>query len=233
MRLLLLSNSTNFGGGYLAHAAAPIAALFEGVRTIVFVPFALQDQAWYQAKVRDHFQSLGIEVERVEEGTRGAEAMARAGGLFVGGGNTFRLLDRLQRSNLIEPIRKLVRAGLPYLGSSAGTVVSAPTLQTTNDMPIVRPASFEALGLVPFQINCHYLDPDPASRHMGETRATRLKEFLEENDVPVVGLREGSWIAVDDAGGRLAARLGGPLQARFFRRGAEPRECAPGFDFNT
>jgi dipeptidase E len=228
MRLVLLSNSTNFGGGYLAHAAAPIAALFEGARRIAFVPFALSDQAGYHGRVREHFAKSGIDVDRIEEGTRGAAALERAEGIFVGGGNTFRLLDRLQRANLVEPIRKRVRAGLPYLGSSAGTVITAPTLQTTNDMPIVQPASFAALGLVPFQINCHYLDADPASRHMGETRETRLREFLEENDMRVVGLREGSWIAVDDAG----ARLEGPLNARLFQRGAEPRECAPGFDFN-
>jgi dipeptidase E len=117
---------------------------------------------------------------------------------------------------------------MPYLGASAGTVVAAPTLMTTNDMPIARPASFEALRLVPFQINCHYLDPDPASRHMGETRETRLREYLEENETPVVGLREGSWLEVD--GGPTAPRvtLRGPVPARLFRRGAEPEECRPG-----
>jgi dipeptidase E len=233
MRLVLLSNSTNFGGGYLAHAAEAIRTLFEGARRIAFVPFALKDPAGYHARVRQHFAASGIEVDRVEEDARGAAALERAEGLFVGGGNTFRLLDRLQRSQLVESIQRRVRAGLPYLGSSAGTVITAPTLQTTNDMPIVAPASFEALGLVPFQINCHYLDADPASRHMGETRETRLREFLEENDVPVVGLREGSWIAVGDAGGRLTARLEGARCARLFRRGAEARECEPGFDFNA
>ena len=231
MRLVLLSNSTNFGGGYLAHAAAAIASLYEGVRRIAFVPFALRDQAGYHGRVREHFAASGIEVERVEDGARGAAVLERAEGLFVGGGNTFRLLDRLQRAHLVEPIRRRVRAGLPYLGSSAGTVITAPTLQTTNDMPIVSPASFASLGLVPFHINCHYLDADPAARHMGETRETRLREFLEENDVPVVGLREGSWIAADGAAGRLTARLQGPLHARLFRRGAEPVECEPGFDF--
>jgi dipeptidase E len=229
MRLVLLSNSTNFGGGYLQHAAAPIASLFEGARCIAFVPFALQDQAGYHAKVRDHFAKSGLEVERVEDGPRGAEGLERAEGLFVGGGNTWRLLDRLQRANLLEPIRRRVRAGLPYLGSSAGTGITAPTIMTTNDMPIVRPASFESLGFVRFQLNCHYLDADPSSRHMGETRETRLREFLEENDVPVIGLREGSWLEVDDA----TARLEGPHKARLFRRGHEPRECSPGFDFNA
>jgi dipeptidase E len=113
---------------------------------------------------------------------------------------------------------------MPYLGASAGTNVTAPTIKTTNDMPIVQPASFDALGLVPFQINPHYVDADPASRHMGETREDRLREFLEENDVPVVGLREGAWLRVNGAAGELGGRTG----ARLFRRDRPPEELAPG-----
>jgi dipeptidase E len=113
---------------------------------------------------------------------------------------------------------------MPYLGSSAGSVIAAPTLKTTNDMPIVRPESFDALGLVPFQINAHYFDADPESKHMGETREERLHEYLEENDVPVVGLREGAWLRV--AAGEV--RLGGRAGARLFHRGADPLEVQPG-----
>jgi dipeptidase E len=225
MRLVLLSNSANFGGGYLDHAAGAIADLFRGARRIGFVPFAIQDQAGYWEKARDRFRGLGLEVERVEEGLAGLRTVDGADGIFVGGGNTFRLLDRLQRASLIAPIRARVRAGMPYLGSSAGTVIAAPTLQTTNDMPIVRPESFEALGLVPFQINCHYLDPAPDSRHMGETREERLLQYHEENATPVVGLREGSWIEVRDAPAPVMLR--GPLPARVFRRGAGPVETPP------
>jgi dipeptidase E len=117
-----------------------------------------------------------------------------------------------------------VRDGLPYLGASAGINIACPSIKTTNDMPIVQPASFDALGLVPFQINPHYLDPDPGSRHMGETREDRIREFLEENDVAVVGLREGAWLRIEDADGQI----GGAAGARVFRRGREPEELAPG-----
>lgn len=244
MRLVLLSNSTNFGGGYLDHALPAIAELFRGVRRVAFVPFALADQAGYFERARKRLQDLGIEAERIVEGAPGRRTIEDADGVFVGGGNTFRLLERLQRSGLLAPIRSRTLGGTPYLGASAGTVVAAPTIKTTNDMPIVQPASFEALGLVPFQINCHYLDPEPASRHMGETRETRLREYLEENDLPVVGLREGSWLQVEggsagaaggavgrENAGRLASlrfHLRGPVAARIFRRGAESVECPAG-----
>src|SRR6185295_14640441 len=124
---------------------------------------------------------------------------AAAEAVSVGGGNTFRLLDTLQRSGLLGPLRLRVLAGMPYVGASAGTNIAAPTIKTTNDMPIVQPASFEALDLLPFQINPHYLDADPASPHMGETREERLREYLEENQAPVVGLREGAWLDRDGA----------------------------------
>ncbi|HZM48863.1 MAG TPA: dipeptidase PepE, partial [Vicinamibacteria bacterium] len=144
--------------------------------------------------------------------------------VFVGGGNTFRLLKTLQDSELLEPLRRRVRDGLPYLGASAGTNITCPTIKTTNDMPIVQPPRFEALGIVPFQINPHYLDPDPGSRHMGETREDRIREFHEENDVPVVGLREGAWLRIEGTGGQV----GGAASARVFRRGRAPEELALG-----
>jgi len=233
VRLLLLSNSTTFGGTYLGHARQPIAGLFAGVKRIAFVPFALADQQGYFGRARAHFETLGIEVERVVEGTAGRTLVESTDGIFVGGGNTFRLLDRLQRSSLVEPIRTRVLEGMPYLGSSAGTGIAAPTIMTTNDMPIVKPSTFDSLGLVPFQMNCHYFDADPDSHHMGETRETRIREFHEENAAPVVGLREGSWLEVEGTGGGQVARLGGPHHARLFVRGAEPRELPPGTDMNA
>jgi len=150
--------------------------------------------------------------------------LRNADAVFVGGGNTFRLLKTLYERDLLAPIRDRVRAGLPYLGSSAGTVIAAPTIKTTNDMPIVEPPSFAALGLVKFQMNPHYLDPDPLSTHKGETREERIREFLEENDVPVVGLREGSILRVEDG----TTTLLGTKTARIFRRGEEPLEAEPG-----
>jgi dipeptidase E len=223
-RLLLLSNSTNHGGSYLDHAMERILAFLGPRRRLAFVPFALHDHEGYTAKVRDRFAPSGVEVEGITlEGSTGLE---NAEALFVGGGNTFRLLDRLQRRDLLGAIRERVGGGMPYLAASAGTNVACPTIRTTNDMPIVEPATFEALALVPFQINTHYLDPDPASRHMGETREERIGEYLEENDSAVLGLREGSWVAVEDE----VARLEGPRPARLFRRDREPEELSPGAD---
>jgi len=228
MRLLLLSNSTQHGRGYLDHAMPAVREFLGGVRRVVFVPFALHDRDAYTAKVRERFEREGIEVQGLQPDAREAAAVAAAEAVFVGGGNTFRLLDTLQRTGLLEALRERARAGAPYLGASAGTNIAAPTIKTTNDMPIVEPASFTALGLVPFQINPHYLDADPASRHMGETREDRLREFLEENDAAVVGLREGSWLRVEGE----TVRLEGERGARIFRRGRDPEEAPVGAVFD-
>jgi dipeptidase E len=221
---MLLSNSTNFGQGYLDHAMGSIRAFLGEVRELLFVPFALYDRAGYTAKAAARFEREGIAVRGLVTGDEGRRALDEAQAVFVGGGNTFRLLGTLQEADLLGLLRARVRSGLPYLGASAGTNIAAPTIKTTNDMPIVQPASFEALGVVPFQINPHYLDPSPGTRHMGETREERIREFLEENDLAVVGLREGAWLEVEDAGCVLQGGAG----ARIFRRGEEPREAAPG-----
>ncbi|HEY7510463.1 MAG TPA: dipeptidase PepE [Vicinamibacteria bacterium] len=222
-RLLLLSNSTNHGARYLDHAMPAIRALLAGARRLAFVPFALRDQRGYTERVRARFAEEGVEVAGVGADAAGRAAIEAAEAIFIGGGNTFRLLDLLQRSLLLEAVRGRALAGTPYLGASAGTNVATPTLKTTNDMPIVQPASFDALGLVPFQINPHYLDPDPASTHMGETREERIREFHEENQTPVIGLREGGWLQVEGAHGWVR----GPRSARLFRRGQAPAELAP------
>ena len=220
MRLLLLSNSTNFGEAYLDHAMAEVHAFLGDVSRVAFVPFALQDRDAYAAKARERLAREGIEVTAV----RAAADVARAEAVFVGGGNTFRLLKALQDGGFVGPLRERVGAGMPYLGASAGTNVAAPTIRTTNDMPIVQPASFDALGFVPFQINPHFIDAESSSRHMGETREERLREYLEENDRPVIGLREGAWLRRE--GPSLV--LGGRNGARLFRRGTPPEELAPG-----
>jgi len=224
MRLLLLSNSTQHGQGYLDHAMPAIRDFLGPVRRLVFVPFALHDREDYTARVRSRFEKEGIEVEGLRPDLAAAAVIEGAHAVFVGGGNTFRLLDTLQRTGVLEPLRRRARDGAPYLGASAGTNIAAPTIKTTNDMPIVQPSSFTALGLVPFQINPHYLDPDPASRHMGETREERLREFLEENDTVVVGLREGAWLRIEGSSVQLAGLRG----ARIFRRGRDPEEVRPG-----
>jgi len=224
LRLLLLSNSTEHGQGYLDHAMSEIRDFLGPVRRVVFVPFALRDREAYTAKVGTRFEREAIDVHGLRPEGSEAAVVEAADAVFVGGGNTFRLLDTLQRTGLLGALRRRAQGGTPYLGASAGTNIAAPTIMTTNDMPIVQPVSFTALGLVPFQINPHYVDPDPSSRHMGETREERLREFLEENDAVVVGLREGAWLRVEER----RARLGGGRGARIFRRGREPEEVAPG-----
>ena len=223
MRLLLLSNSTNSGAGYLDHAIGEIRDFLGGARRIVFVPFALADRDAYTAKVKARLAPEGYEVTGLPASPGANDPLADADAVFVGGGNTFRLLMTLQNGGYIEPLRRRIRAGMPYMGASAGTNIAAPTIKTTNDMPIVQPPSFDALGVVPFQINPHFIDAALAVGHMGETREERLREYLEENAAPVVGLREGAWLRREGA----SLRLGGRNGARLFRRGASPEELDP------
>lgn len=223
MRLLLLSSSTIHARGYLDHAAEEIRDFFGPAKRVAFVPYAIKDHAEYTNRVRERLGQIGLDVVSVHEGDP-RSTLTRADGVFVGGGNTFRLLSALYETGLIKAIPDCVRGGMPYLGASAGTVVAAPTIRTTNDMPIVEPSSFQAMALVPFQVNAHYLDPDPNSTFMGETREERLLQFLEENETPVVGLREPSALRVDDG----TITLIGPASARIFRRGIAPEEVPPG-----
>jgi dipeptidase E len=223
-RLLLISNSTNHGQGYLDHVLAEIDDFLGSERRLVFVPFALKDRTAYGANVRDRLAALGLQTTILTADAEGRRVARQAEAVFIGGGNTFRLLKTLEESDLLSILRERALAGMPFLGASAGANIAAPTIRTTNDMPIVEPASFAALGLIPFQINPHYLDPVPGSTHMGETREERLREFLEENETPVVGLREGVWLRVE--GDR--ATLGGPGGARIFRRRRDPEERGPG-----
>lgn len=223
-RLLLISSSAVHGTPYLSHAAEALKERLMGVRTVLFVPFALKDHDAYAAKVRAAFEGMGFGLESLHEAADSIAAIEKAEAIFTGGGNTFRLLDTVQRMELIEPIRARVAAGMPYTGASAGTNLACPTIRTTNDMPIVEPASFDALGLIPFQINPHYLDPDPSSTHKGETREERLAQYHEENNLPVVGLREGTMLWVEGE----AVTLKGSKPARIFRRGQEPVEVEAG-----
>ncbi|MEU6605721.1 dipeptidase PepE [Streptomyces shenzhenensis] len=229
MKLLLLSNSTAPGHDYLEHALDEILDILGTVRRLVFVPYALADHDAYTAKVAAALEPRGVEVTGVHTAADPAAAVREAEAVFVGGGNSFRLLKALHAHGLVPAIRERVADGAVYLGSSAGTNMACPTLRTTNDMPIVQPPTFEALGLLPFQINPHYLDASPDSTHMGETRAERLEQFLEENDITVLGLREGTWLRRE--GDRLT--LGGTSAgAVVFRRGEKPEEVAAGRDLS-
>ncbi len=227
--LLLLSNSVMHGRTFLAHAREAVVEFLSGRKELVFAPYALKDLDAYTAAVQDFFLPLGVRVIGLHTVPDPKAAVEQASILFVGGGNSWRLNKKIQSLDLIETVHQRVAAGeLIYLGSSAGTNHACPTIRTTNDMPIVLPPPDRAFGLVPFQINPHYIDPDPGSTHMGETREKRIHEFHEENDVAVLGMREGSWLRRRDA--RIT--LEGTTGARLFRRGMEEVEFRAGDDLS-
>jgi dipeptidase E len=224
MRLLLISNSTQYGRGYLEHAEEELRDFLRGVQSALFVPYALKDRDAYTQTAQAKFAQLGFGLDSIHRAPDPRKAVESAEALFIGGGNTFRLLKNLYENRLVDIIRSRVESGMPYVGSSAGSVVSCPTIRTTNDMPIVEPPSLTSLSLIPFQLNCHYIDADPSSRHMGETREVRLREFHEENETPVVGIREGSMLRAES--GTIV--LKGTTGAKILRRGEMPFEIAPG-----
>ena len=223
-RLLLISNSTLHGSGYLDHAASEISDFLGDAKRVLFVPYALYDMDQYAAQARARFEEMGYGLDSIHATPEPVKAVREAEAMFVGGGNTFRLLKALYDNDLLDAICERARTGMPYIGSSAGSNVAAPTIRTTNDMPIVQPPSFDALGLVRFQINPHYLDADPNSTHKGETREERIVQFLEENETPVVGLREGAMLRIENG----KTLLKGSTGARIFRRGQDPVETLPG-----
>lgn len=227
-RLLLLSSSRVHGSGYLEYCADQLRGFLGGPCKVLFVPYALKDHDGYAATAAEAFKKIDCGLESVHRSSDPASAAAEAEAVFVGGGNTFRLLDTLYRTGLLVALRERAGKGTPYMGASAGSNVACLNIKTTNDMPIVQPPSFEALALVPFNLNPHYVDPDPSSTHMGETRETRIREFHEENDAPVLGLREGGLLRVE---GDAMTLLGG-RGARLFRRAEDPRELEPGADLS-
>jgi dipeptidase E len=223
-RILLISNSTLYGRGYLDHVEMEIKNFLREARKVLFFPFALHDHDGYAAKARTRFAAMGCSLESVHTAHDPGKAIEQADAIFIGGGNTFRLLKALQDLELLDRVRRRVKGGASYIGSSAGSNVAGPTIKTTKDMPIVQPRSFDSLGLVPFQISPHYQDPEPNSTHMGETHEERILQFLEENDTPVVGIREGAWLLCENG----AVILKGQAGARIFRRGEAPVETKPG-----
>lgn len=229
--LLLLSSTSVHGYAPAEHAMGAFADLVGSTRVIQFAPYAIDSRSHdqYAARFGEILAPLGVSVVGLHTASEPKKVVDDAEILFIGGGNSFRLLAALWRLDLIETVRRRAQAGeLRFIGSSAGTNMACPSLRTTNDMPIVQPPTFEAIGLVPFQVNPHYQDPDPSSTHRGETREQRITEFLEENDVAVVGLREGSWLRRTGA----TMTLDGITGARVFRRGHEPCEYRPGDDLS-
>jgi dipeptidase E len=223
-RILLISNSTVYGQDYLDHVELEIKDFLGETSKVLFIPFALYDRDTYAATARKRFASMGYELKSVHQTSNLEHAISEADAVFIGGGNTFRLLKCLYDFNLLDSIRSRVNEGTPFIGSSAGSIVAGPSLKTTKDMPVVEPPSFDALNIVPFQISPHFLDPDPTSTHMGETQEERINQFLEENEAPVVGLREGAFLRVSET----SVLLKGTAGARIFRKGLQPVETSPG-----
>jgi len=227
--MIVASTSTLYGGGYLEYLLPELSKFFENVSSLLFVPYARpggMSHDAYTDRVRSAFHPIGIEVTGIHEFDSARDEVKTAEALFVGGGNTFVLLNRLYEEGLLPALRNAVRKGTPYLGTSAGSNITGPNVMTTNDMPIVHPPSLQALHLMPFNLNPHYLDPDPESKHQGETRETRIAEFHTYNDQIVIGLREGSWIEVKDD----QMLLKGSLSARIFKPGIEAYELESGQD---
>ena len=233
MNLLLASTSTVHGAGYLAYFRNAWTQHFSNLNgPVVFIPYARPGGiSWdeYTAIARKAFVAEGIELKGIHEFDSPEEACQAAGGFFTGGGNTFVLLKTLQDLNVMPHLDHAVRGGKPYMGTSAGSNIAGQNVRTTNDMPIVYPSSFDAMGWIPHNINPHYLDPDPGSTHMGETRETRINEFHHYNDLAVIGLREGSWLQVHGE----VITLCGPHRARIFRAQQTPDEFETGSKLNT
>ena len=227
MNIVLASTSTLFGGSYLEYLKDQIIILFEGCDEIIFVPFARPggiSHEDYTQKAAEFFSKIGIKVRGLHEFEDKTAAINAAQGFFTGGGNTFLLVKMLHDLDLMRILKQNVESGKPYLGCSAGSNIGGLNMKTTNDMPIVYPPSFECMGLVPFNINPHYLDPNADLKHNGETRGTRIKEFLTQNETKVVGLREGNWIR--RTGDTITVE--GSEMTRIFEKDAEPYELPPG-----
>ncbi|MBV7269817.1 dipeptidase PepE [Winogradskyella luteola] len=227
--IIIASTSTIHGSGYLEYLLEELKIHFKSAEEILFVPYARPGGISHNAYAKiaaKAFNSIGKTVKGLHEFENPKEAIENAQGIFTGGGNTFVLVNQLYKNDVLVSIKEAIANGTPYLGTSAGSNICGLTINTTNDMPIVYPPSFKTLGLVPFNINPHYLDPNPNSTHMGETRETRIKEFHAFNTQPVVGLREGSWIEVKE--NNLTLR--GKLDARIFEYNKTPYELPTNSD---
>lgn len=230
--IIIASTSTLHGGDYLEYLLPELKVHFEHCKTILFIPFARPGGISYDEytkKVGLAFAKMNKEVKGIHEYDDLSDAIINAQGIFTGGGNTFLLVSQLYKNNIMTVLADTVKNGTPYLGTSAGSNICGLTMQTTNDMPIIYPPSFQTLGLLPFNLNPHYLDPDLQSKHMGETRETRISEFHSFNSLPVLGLREGSWLDVKG----VEITLKGNLTARLFRQNQTPVEIESGSDLSS
>lgn len=224
--MILASTSTLHGSSYLEYLSKPLESLFENCKEILFIPLARPGGISYEDYTRiasTYFTKRGKKVSSIKKPEDVQNQIKDAEAIFTGGGNTFLLVHMLYKTQSLELLRERIKDGVPYLGTSAGSNIAGLTMQTTNDMPIIYPPSFKTMGLIPFNINAHYIDPDENSTHMGETRETRIKEFHHFNSQPVVGLREGSWLEIK--GNTIV--LKGNLTARVFELQKKPYEITP------
>ncbi|MFV8353128.1 dipeptidase PepE [Flavobacterium sp. XS1P32] len=229
--ILIASTSTLANQNYLDYLLPELKIHFRNCSTILFIPYARPggiSHDEYTAMVSLAFAKINKKVIGIHQFEEAPQALKKAEGIFTGGGNTFVLVSQLYKTNAMEALSAVVKNGTPYLGTSAGSNICGLTMQTTNDMPIVFPPSFKTLGLIPFNLNPHYLDPDTNSKHMGETRETRIQEYHAYNSVPVLGLREGSWLDVKGE----TITLKGDLTARLFRQNQPPEEIESGIDLH-
>ena len=216
-KIILASTSTLYSGDYLDYLIPTLKSHFTNCKTILFIPYARPGGVSYDdytKKVKDAFAKISIAIKGIHEFNNPIEAVQNAEAIFTGGGNTFLLVSELYKNDLMAILKETIEAGIPYLGTSAGSNIGGKTMNTTNDMPIVLPESFNTLGLINFNLNPHYLDTNEQSTHMGETRETRINEFHTVSNIPVLGLREGSWLEVSD----FEVILKGNLRARLFRK---------------
>ncbi|MCK8523945.1 dipeptidase PepE [Aquimarina sp. D1M17] len=224
---IIASTSTIHGSQPLEYLFEALIELYKDKGEVLFIPYARPggiSHDEYTIGVNNIFKKINKKIMSIHMFESPKEAFKNVQAIYTGGGNTFLLVDQLYRNNCIQLIKDAVASGIPYLGTSAGSNICGLTMQTTNDMPIVHPPSLQTLGIVPFNINPHYLDPDPTSTHKGETRETRIKEFHNLNSQPVVGLREGSWLRVYNND----ITLEGKLSARIFEQHKAPYELESG-----
>ncbi|QTE22930.1 dipeptidase PepE [Polaribacter cellanae] len=226
-KMIIASTSTIYGSKYLEYLLPTLATFFKDVKTLLFIPYARPGGISYDAYTaiaQKAFKKININVKGIHEFENANETILHAEGVFTGGGNTFELVNQIYKNDILNSLKQIVNNGIPYLGTSAGSNICGVTMMNTNDMPIVYPPSFKTLGCINFNINAHYLDPIEGATHMGETRETRIKEFHVFNETPVLGLREGSWLSVENE----TITLEGKYTARLFTPNKKPVELESG-----
>jgi len=231
MNCIIASTSTIYGSGYLEYLQQKLEQLYNNVDEVLFIPYARPSgitHAEYTSIAYKAFERIGKFIKGIHEYESPQKALQQAKGIFVGGGNTFLLVKMLHDLGLMHILKQMITEGVPYLGTSAGSNICGINMQTTNDMPIVMPSNFKTMGILPFNINAHYIEPDPKSTHKGETRRTRIKEFQKFNAINVLGLKEGSWVELKDN----SIQLKGTLEAVWFQPNAEPIILQPNHIFN-